>query len=269
MNRKIKIKTKQINIIPSITIWSKRNKTRQLFQSLFVSTGNIVFHERLTLALSCTYRLAPLLNIQPTAMASSDSLGEKAWVNISTLFMEQGTSDYVGEPVSQAEHSLQAAKCALDATKSEEGSLSREEVVLAALLHDCGHMLGLRDRETTEWMGECGAMNHEGIGGEFVSSIGLTPRVAKLVAEHVNAKRYLTGTNPAYYDKLSPASKTTLGYQGGPFTRDECTAFEANPDHKVILKMRTWDEAAKVSGLSVPTLESYRGMVLRNVASNA
>lgn len=109
-------------------------------------------------------------------------------------------------------------------------------------------------------------MNHEAIGGNFVRSLGLSVRVAKLVAEHVNAKRYLTGTNPEYYKKLSPASRTTLGYQGGPFTPEECKSFEADEDHKTILKMRTWDEAAKIPGLVVPTLESYRDMVLRNVA---
>ena len=74
-------------------------------------------------------------------MSGPQSKGEEAWGEILKLFREQGESDYVGEPVSQAEHSLQAAKCALDATKSEEGSLRREEVVLAALLHDCGHMV--------------------------------------------------------------------------------------------------------------------------------
>ena len=195
--------------------------------------------------------------------------GESAWEDISRLFSEQGNCDYVGEPVSQSEHSLQAAKCALDATNSAAGDPAREEVVLAALLHDTGHMLGLRHRATTEWMGECGAMHHERLGGDFVRSLGMSERVAALVQQHVNAKRYLTGSNPAYFAKLSPASTTTLGYQGGPFTPEECAAFLKDPDHKVILKMRTWDEAAKVSGLAVPPLEAYQEMVVRNVVVNA
>lgn len=199
-------------------------------------------------------------------MASS-SRAALAWQETQRLFEEQGSADYVGEPVSQKEHSLQAGKCALDATKSAEGEFDREEVVLAALLHDVGHMLGLRHRDSTEWMGDCGAMNHEGLGSDFLLKLGYTKRVAKLVREHVNAKRYLTGTNPAYYHKLSPASQTTLGYQGGPFTPAECAAFEADPDHKVILKMRTWDEAAKVPNMKTPTLVDYKEMILRNVGS--
>ena len=63
------------------------------------------------------------------------------------------------------------------------------------------------------------------------------------------------------------ASQTTLGYQGGPFTPAECAAFEADPDHKVILKMRTWDEAAKVPNMKTPTLVDYKEMILRNVGS--
>jgi len=43
---------------------------------------------------------------------------DEAWEAIALLFSEQGSSDYVGEPVSQAEHSLQAAKCAADANRT-------------------------------------------------------------------------------------------------------------------------------------------------------
>lgn len=191
------------------------------------------------------------------------------WLETQRLFEEQGSADYVGEPVSQKAHSLQTGKHALDATKSEAGEFAREEVVLAALLHDVGHMLGLRCQDSIEWMGDCGAMNHEGLGADFLLKLGYTPRVAKLVREHVNAKRYLTGTNPAYYQKLSAASLTTLGYQGGPFTSAECAAFEADPDHDVILKIRTWDEAAKVPNLETPTLEDYKEMILRNLAESS
>ena len=163
--------------------------------------------------------------------------------------------------MSQREHSLQAAKFGADATRSAAGDFSREEVILAALFHDIGHMLGLLSKDETESMGDCGVMHHERVGGEYLRALGLTERVVKLVQEHVNAKRYLTATNPAYgvgppigphfvrhalwagidfptcryLAKLSPASRTTLGYQGGPFSPAECDAFVADPDHKVIL----------------------------------
>ena len=194
--------------------------------------------------------------------------GENAWTKIEKLFFEQGQNDYIGEPVSQREHSLQAAKCAMDATRCQEGIFAREEVVLAALLHDIGHMLGLRDPSGTKRMGDCGVFDHEGIGGDFVETLGMSPRVAKLVRQHVNAKRYLTGTNASYFEKLSQASRTTLGFQGGPFTQDECKAFEGDEDFDIILLMRQWDEAAKIPNLSVPGLECYRDMICRNVESS-
>ena len=201
--------------------------------------------------------------------AAQAERGERAWADISALFSELGTSDYVGEPVSQSEHLLQAAKCAADATKSRVGEPARDEVVLAALLHDVGHMLGLRHRDSTQWMGDCGAMHHERTGADWLRSLGVTERVAALVQQHVSAKRFLTATNPRYYEKLSPASRTTLGYQGGPMTPAECAAFESNPDKDVILLMRTWDEAAKVAGKAVPPLSQYRAMLVANVQGNA
>ena len=39
----------------------------------------------------------------------------------------------------------------------------------------------------------------------------------------------------------------------------EGAAFEADAFSPTILKMRTWDEAAKVKGLAVPSLEKYVG----------
>jgi 2-amino-1-hydroxyethylphosphonate dioxygenase (glycine-forming) len=152
----------------------------------------------------------------------------EAWQAISELFEQVGERDYVGEPVSQKEHSLQAARFASDATKSDN-SYSRREVVLASLLHDIGHMLALQ-RPGTERMGDCGAMHHEVIGGDHLRALRFSPRVAKLVSQHVNAKRYLVAVKPEYAAKLSAASTTTLGYQGGPFTPEECTAFEQDPD---------------------------------------
>jgi putative nucleotidyltransferase with HDIG domain len=165
-------------------------------------------------------------------MASKESpVGSAAWARLSGLFAAWGACDYVGEPVSQAEHSLQCAKCAMDATKSRAAAPDREEEVLGALFHDIGHMLGLAapSADPADRMGDCGVMHHERLGGAELRRLGLTPRVAKLVEQHVNAKRYLCGTNPNYYEKLSPASRTTLGYQGGPFDAEECRAFFGGP----------------------------------------
>jgi 2-amino-1-hydroxyethylphosphonate dioxygenase (glycine-forming) len=171
------------------------------------------------------------------------------------VYARYGKSDYIGEKVSSVEHAEQAAQCGRNAGASDA-------VVVAALLHDVGHLLGLAEPDKFERMGECGVMRHESVGAEFLERHGLPAYpVASLVRRHVDAKRYLTFFHPPYYNSLSDASKTTLGYQGGPMSAEEAAAFEADPLKATILSMRKWDEAAKVPGLDVPRIESYRAVI--------
>jgi predicted HD phosphohydrolase len=125
---------------------------------------------------------------------------------------------------------------------------------------DCGHLIGASD-PNAQHMEHCGIVNHEGIGQAFCDEVGLPPRVGLFVRGHVQAKRYLCKRNPAYLAKLSEASATTLRHQGGPMSEEEAAAFEEDPMHKDILRMRTWDEAAKVVGAVVPLMNDYRGMM--------
>jgi predicted HD phosphohydrolase len=50
---------------------------------------------------------------------------------------------------------------------------------------------------------------------------------------------------------------------------EEAAAFEADPLGPLILQMREFDEAAKVPGLAVPDLESYRPLLEGLVAAKA
>ena len=171
------------------------------------------------------------------------------------LFAEQGSGDYVGEPVSQVQHSLQCAAHARAAGASEA-------TVAGALLHDVGHMLGLRSPEQHSRMDACGTMHHETVGSAWLQGLGFPLETTEIVRRHVDAKRYLCWKNPAYLAKLSPASTTTLGFQGGPMRDAEAALFEADPLSKTILLMRTWDEAAKDPQAAVPDLDSYRPLLL-------
>lgn len=63
-------------------------------------------------------------------------------------------------------------------------------------------------------MGEFGVKRHEQLGADFLRSLGFSEKIAQLVENHVQAKRYLTFRYPDYYTKLSEASKQTLIYQG-------------------------------------------------------
>ena len=175
---------------------------------------------------------------------------------ILALFAEQGSGDYVGEAVSQVQH---AEQCAAHAAAAGAG----EATVAGALLHDVGHMLGLRSPAQHERMDACGTMHHERVGAAWLAALGLPLQATEVVRRHVDAKRFLCWRNPAYLHKLSPASRTTLGFQGGPMGDEEAARFEADPLSKTILLMRTWDEAAKDPAAQVPQLASYQGLLER------
>ena len=174
--------------------------------------------------------------------------------DIFDIYDTYGNSDYIGEPVSSIEHALQAAYLAKLANQPDT-------IIAGALLHDLGHLIGLSAPEKYERMGDCGFFAHEGIGAFFLEQRGFPPETCALVRNHVNAKRYLTWKDPSYFNKLSDASKITLGYQGGPMNDEEAKIFENDPFSSVILLMRTWDEAAKIPKRDVPNLDSYRSML--------
>jgi len=160
---------------------------------------------------------------------------------------------YVGEPVSQLEHGLQAAGLALEAGAGEH-------LVLAALLHDVGHWC----KPEALQMEGLGARDHDRLGAEYLAAIGLQPEISALVGAHVEAKRYLAATTMGYTAKLSPASLKTLDYQGGPMSDQELSAFKACPSFRDALRLRAWDEAAKERQAGRPNLEYYGAMLARH-----
>lgn len=169
-----------------------------------------------------------------------------------------GGEEYAGEKVTQLEHMVQAAQLA-----EEQGY--DEEIILAAFLHDIGHICeaGHGDNE----MDGFGIKDHEEIGAAFLQQKGFSKKVVRLVESHVEAKRYLTFKYPEYYDKLSEASKKTLEYQGGKMEMDEAAAFEQYPLFSLIIKMRTWDEEAKIEHKPLPDLSRYRNMIFHHLQS--
>jgi gamma-butyrobetaine dioxygenase len=87
--------------------------------------------------------------------------------------------------------------------------------------------------------------------------------VAEPVRLHVAAKRYLCAIEPEYRGALSAASIRTLDAQGGPFSQAEAGAFQALPHARDALRLRRWDDAAKVAGARTPDLEHYRPLLER------
>jgi phosphonate degradation associated HDIG domain protein len=170
------------------------------------------------------------------------------------LFGKSGSEAYFGEPVTQLQHALQSAFCAVRAQADDE-------MIVAALLHDVGHLLGGNVHD------EIGVIDHDRSCVEWLQSHHFSPRLIALVSGHVDAKRYLVATNPAYRERLSDASKRTLELQGGPMTEEEAKAFESNPHFKDVLRLRSWDEQAKDPHAVVPGLETYRDLIYQSSLS--
>jgi phosphonate degradation associated HDIG domain protein len=170
--------------------------------------------------------------------------------HIMEIFAAKGGAAYFGEPVSQLEHALQAAYHA-------ERENAPHWLVAAALLHDIGHLL----HDMTEHVADLGIdARHEDLGHAWLAR-HFGPEVTAPVRMHVDAKRYLCATDAEYLGLLSPASVQSLQLQGGPFTAAEARAFEQRPFAREALRLRRWDDLAKVPGMRVPGLEHYRATI--------
>lgn len=174
------------------------------------------------------------------------------------LFRDRGREAYLGEPVSQAEHALQAAHLADRAGASDA-------LVVAALLHDVGHLLHDLGDDAAERGVDA---RHEDSGRAWLSR-HFGPEVAEAAGLHVEAKRYLCAVEPEYLEALSPASKLSLTLQGGPMSPGEVARFEANPHHAQAIRLRRWDDEAKVPALAVPGLDAYLGRIAALLAGSA
>ena len=168
------------------------------------------------------------------------------------LFARKGATAYHGEAVSQGEHALQSAHLA-----EREGAPDR--LVVAALLHDVGHLLDGQDEDLAR-RGVDG--RHEEAGCAWLAQ-HFSPEVTEPIRLHVAAKRYLCAVSPSYLNGLSPASRLSLSLQGGIMSEAERVDFVNNPAHADAVKLRHYDDTAKIPGLSVPPLEHYRDRILR------
>lgn len=178
---------------------------------------------------------------------------------------------YIGEPISQLQHSLQCAALATEASPPVD-----EATKVAALLHDIGQFApaedllalarlpiqNLGDAPTTQSVGRVG---HETLGARLLLSLGFSDKVARLVESHVAAKRYLCAVDESYNNLLSEASKRSLFYQGGPMSAEEVKEFSSGPWCQEMCQLRRWDDEAKVEGLTVKSLESWREVIQKQI----
>ena len=166
---------------------------------------------------------------------------------IVNAFKQRGQESYADEAVTQLEHALQCAQLA-----TEEGA--EDSLVLAALLHDIGHILSAD--KLPESLAEDLHDFHENRGYEWVKTI-FGEEVAGPIRLHVAAKRYLCTQDPTYEAQLSPTSYKSYLDQGGKMDEAEVREFEQDPYWEKSLRLRKWDDRAKKSGWVVPEVSHY------------
>lgn len=173
---------------------------------------------------------------------------------LADIFRRRGGEEYLGEPVTMAEHMLQGAFLA-----EQQGE--DEIIVVAALLHDIGHF-------TSEFgtfsMQDTHDKHHEEAGAAVLERF-FPKLVVDCVREHVAAKRYICATDPSYFNELSAASLHSLKLQGGPMNAAEIAEFERNPNVAEIVRVRRLDDAGKIAGMVTPGFGYYAPMVQRIV----
>lgn len=172
--------------------------------------------------------------------------------DIRTLFEIYGPRSYGSEAVTQMEHALQSAYLG-----EQEGA--SKELVVAAFLHDLGHMLGTNkggDAQTTRKNDDL----HQFVALPFLRPV-FPSAVVEPIGMHVEAKRCLCAIDPTYHAGLSPQSVRSLEQQGGIHTPEQAAEFHQKPFAADALRLRRWDDLAKVPGASMPPFEHYFAMV--------
>ena len=169
-------------------------------------------------------------------------------LDIVGLFVASGLRAY-GERVTQLSHALQCAALAYR-------DRADDEVLIAALLHDVGHLVD--DHSETEQPDR----HHGGSGAAFIRP-HVPARIAWLVEYHVIAKRYLCSVDPRYVEQLSPVSRRSYAAQGARLDMEEQLALETQPWFGDAVRLRRWDDAGKSTEAVYPPLIEYRSLLER------
>ena len=170
--------------------------------------------------------------------------------DIEEIFARRGAEQYSAEPVTQLEHALQCAWLA-------EQNGSDDELVTAALLHDLGHLL----HDLNSELGQSPTLQgvddaHQYFALPFLRGL-FSDSLLNGIKLHVDAKRFLCATKSEYFASLSADSVRSLALQGGIFSPDQAQAFIMQPGASAAVKLRIWDDLAKIPNLKTPSIEHF------------
>lgn len=204
-----------------------------------------------TLAIAPT--VADLCGLAPDERWEGESLlgAERPLTDVVMALLADMAAESYGERVTMLDHALQSAALA---RAEGEG----DEMVLACLLHDIGHVMG--------GAGDWGLPGHAEVGARALQPY-FSPAIVESIRHHVTAKRYRVATDPAYHDRLSLASQMSLQEQGGVLPPDEVDRFSRMPFAAEAMRLREYDDDGKVEGLAIPALDTYRPLLDAALAS--
>jgi predicted HD phosphohydrolase len=165
--------------------------------------------------------------------------------DVDSLFgvLESGAGATDDEDLDLLAHGLQCAALLARVAPDDE------ELQVAGLVHDVGTVL---------WPGR--PRTHARAGAAAVADL-LGARVAWLVGQHDQAKRYLVTVDGDYASRLSAGSIHTLEVQGGRLDDAERSRLDAEPWLDAVITLRRADDDGKVPGRNVPPLTHWRPIV--------
>jgi len=170
---------------------------------------------------------------------------------IVAIYERRGNEKYADEEVTQLQHALHCAKLAMN-------EQAPAEMVVAAFLHDIGHILG--HEALPGGVDEDLHDHHEETGYAFLSQY-FPAVIADPVRLHVAAKRWLCTTDTTYADRLSPTSYKSFLDQGGPMSHEERIEFESHPNFAAVVRVRRWDDQGKNPHEVLPTMQELLPLI--------
>ncbi|CAB4645038.1 unannotated protein [freshwater metagenome] len=172
--------------------------------------------------------------------------------DIVSVYREYGDNMY-DEEISQTTHAVQCARRA-----QEDGAST--SLVLAALLHDVGHLLEIRARASTQVVADMD-LRHQDSGANALSVL-FGEQVTEPIRWHVEAKRFLSATDVEYARSLSSGSAASLVLQGGPMSTEECVEFLARTQSPDAIRLRRWDDLGKDVDDIPATIDDFEQLLL-------
>jgi len=174
------------------------------------------------------------------------------YAHIVNSYQIAARTQYGKEAVTELEHSLQCAELADQAGADEE-------LVLACMLHDVARFAVPQEQVSDTLQNakvNSNAKGHGARGAELMQ--GLLPEKSLFcIKHHAEAKQYLCLTNDNYKAKLSSASIKTLKIQSAEVDQNKLDELSQHPWWSDALKLRVWDDAAKIKGKSTRPLDYW------------